>query len=134
MYMQGGTVVSSIKCFWYACYCRRTVVFDITWTLYEVLSRKLGNRIWAHGFLVWLKFGIVKQLTGWTCGINCGQNITNVVELKYPQQCSLISLIKDLTTASLVWVLFFFFFFLASCELRVNSWAQKKELLLWYSF
>ena len=32
-------------------------------------------------------FGLViKQLTGWTCGINYGQKITNVVELKYRQQ------------------------------------------------
>ena len=36
--------------------------------------------------MVLLKFGFVKQLPGWTCGINYGQKTTNVVELKYRQQ------------------------------------------------
>ena len=31
---------------------------------------------------------VVKQLTGWTCGINYGQKNTNVVELKYRQHYS----------------------------------------------
>ena len=35
--------------------------------------------------MVSLKFGFVKQLTVWTCGINYGQKTTNVVELKYQQ-------------------------------------------------
>ena len=60
--------------------------FDITWTLYQVLSRKLCNPDLSTWFLVLLKFGFVKQLTGWTCGINYGQKTADVVELKYRQQ------------------------------------------------
>lgn len=41
------------------------------------------------------------------------------------KQLNAISLSKGLTTASLVWVLFFFFFFLVSCELRKQY--TKKE-------
>ena len=45
------------------------------------------------------KFGFVKRLTGWTCGINYGQKTTNVVELKYRQQTSLDASVSSDTSS-----------------------------------
>ena len=60
-----------------------SIVFQITKKYCET-----ANFLITTWILVLLKFGLVKQLTGWTCGINYGQKITNVVELKYRQHFS----------------------------------------------